>query len=156
MNSKSKEYKAKYYQEHKEMFKEYSKAQYQKEKQMKKVYKIYVIRDPETKEIFYVGQTGLPISKRKAIHVKHAKLNYGTEEYVNKMNEYISKGIHPELEVIEETDDHKEALALEEKYIKEYSLSCNLINMIGVPEKHDEFVSRIQKGKKKNSKKKSN
>ena len=90
---------------------------------------IYILKDPITLEVKYVGKTARKLSTRYAQHKHNWKRTTGK---LNKLNSWIKslakKNLHPFIEIIDEVDDLKWVEA-EQGYIKLFkSFGCNLKN----------------------------
>lgn len=116
---------------------------------MCKVY-IYVLKDPKTGDIRYVGLTRFPVKRL------NNEVNYPhTKHLKNWVNSLKSVGLKPTMEIVEESEEGA-ACGVERKWITEMrSRGCRLINYTDGGERGykctDEYraaVSASQKGKK--------
>jgi hypothetical protein len=90
---------------------------------------IYVLKDPETLEVRYVGFTRRALKYRLTGHIADVdhKPHLRKSRWLGKI---LSKGLHPLVEVIEElqeTDDWEEAEKRQIAYFREQG--CNLTNL---------------------------
>jgi len=84
---------------------------------------IYVLKDPDTLEIRYVGKTEQGIKKRLSGHIFNSRYHVG--EWVKSLTK---KGKIPVIEIIETST--QESWAERERYwISIYSIDCNLTNI---------------------------
>lgn len=103
----------------------------------KKQYHIYVLKHPDTLEIFYVGQTKLDLVYRLLGHISDAKnINKNTEKCIY-IRDILSKNKRPIIESVEKIDtfsylDRMEVAIIEYKWIKYYQKTCNLLNINGI------------------------
>lgn len=88
--------------------------------------KVYVLKDPTTNEIKYVGVTSQKVNQRLSQHINAAKNHEG--RYVCKwINSLLQKGLRPIIEQIDDVEDWEEK---EKYYIKYYrDLGCKLTNI---------------------------
>jgi len=118
------------------------------------VYKVYVLKNPFTNEVFYVGQTLQDNQTRLAGHIAQTESNKPKNEYIQDI---ISKGGKPIIETVEAIQGtcyiDKMLLNEREKYwIRFYKESgCKLLNIaaMGRDEKCEEYhsyLSSIKKG----------
>ncbi len=95
------------------------------------IYKIYVLRNPATEEIFYVGQTKMPLETRLGGHIAETGAN---RDKINYIKEILETGQKPIIEAIETiaTKCYIDTMAVNEReiyWIKYHkSLGCNLLN----------------------------
>lgn len=90
---------------------------------------IYVLSNPITNEIFYVGCTGLSLNERLKMHYrKLAEVNRGDINWNNRL--IYLKDLLPHKAVITFVDkcSNSHAEALEKEYIAHYSKFCQLTN----------------------------
>jgi hypothetical protein len=75
------------------------------------LYKIYILTDPITNEIRYIGQTTQKLNKRLKNHIGEA--NYRTSHNkkhnhrTNWINSILKKNLRPKIELLDEVDDYK-------------------------------------------------
>jgi len=87
--------------------------------------KIYILRDPLSNEIRYVGKTKGNLRTRLANHISDKRSNHRTC-WLKKLK---SLNLLPIMEVIDKTDDFKKSSELEIYYIKKYKEEgCDLVN----------------------------
>ena len=95
------------------------------------IYKIYVLRNPTTEEIFYVGQTKMPLEIRLSGHISETGAN---RDKINYIKEILESGKRPIIEAIETiaTTCYIDTMAVNEREIYwiryHKSLGCNLLN----------------------------
>ena len=95
------------------------------------IYKIYVLRNPITEEIFYVGQTMQPLETRLSGHISETGAN---RDKINYIKSILETGQKPIIEVIEtiSTKCYIDTMAVNEREIYwiryHKSLGCNLLN----------------------------
>jgi hypothetical protein len=117
-------------------------------------YKIYVLKNPITDEIFYVGQTVLDLSERLSGHINQTGgINRGKINYIKSI---IDAGFKPtihEIETIHSTC-YVDKLAITEReayWIKYYrGIGCNLLN-IANPQAYEykNYLSSLLRGETK-------
>ena len=94
-----------------------------------KIPKLYVLKDPTTNEIRYVGITIRSLKERLSGHISDAKcrpeLNY---HKINWINSLLDKKLLPVIELVKEFETINEAKQAEIDYIKEYKIKYNLTN----------------------------
>jgi hypothetical protein len=90
-------------------------------------YKIYILKDPRTQEIRYVGVTCQPLYQRLSNHLYYAKKRNCTHVH-NWILSLMNENLKPNIEVIEHvTKDNWEKK--ERYWIKHYKLKTNLTNI---------------------------
>ena len=95
------------------------------------IYKIYILRNPITEEIFYVGQTKMPLEVRLSGHISETGAN---REKINYIQAILGAGQKPIIEAIETiaTTCYIDTMAVNEREIYwiryHKSLGCNLFN----------------------------
>jgi len=87
---------------------------------------IYVLRDPRTSDVKYVGKTKNPYSRKKA-HSSPSQIRGQGIRKIEWTLELISLGLRPQFEIIEECEDGKWK-EREEFWIAHYGLA-NLVNV---------------------------
>lgn len=96
------------------------------------IYKIYVLRNPITEEIFYVGQTKMPLEVRLNGHIAQTGSN---REKINYIKAILDAGEKPIIEAIETiaTTCYIDTMAVNEREIYwiryHKSVGCNLLNI---------------------------
>lgn len=87
---------------------------------------IYGLIDPFTNQLRYVGKSK-DLCRRKTEYVRYKK---APKRHVEKwVNSLITKGVVPDIEILEELEDPKKLNELEKFYIAYFkSLGCNLCN----------------------------
>ncbi len=87
---------------------------------------IYVLCDPETEAIRYVGITRFELSERLTEHVKES--NYHQKSHRHKwIRSLFKRGLRPLIRKIDETDE-KHRNERERHWIAELGKTCNLVN----------------------------
>ena len=118
------------------------------------IYKIYVLKNPFTKEIFYVGQTLQEIETRLYGHIKDTETNKQKSTYIQAI---LDQGAKPEIEAIETIQGtcyiDKLILNEREKYWIRYykSAGCTLLNIASMGEngkcaEYHSYLSSLKKG----------
>jgi hypothetical protein len=89
---------------------------------------IYVLSDPRTMELRYVGQTNRPVERRLQQHIRDARKQ--TIIYSSAwINGILDSGLKPDLTIIEEYDDPVIADEAEQFWIQYFrSIGCRLVN----------------------------
>lgn len=91
--------------------------------------KLYVLKDPETLEIRYVGITIRTLQQRLSGHIcdvtTRPELNY---HKINWIKSILNKGLKPIIELISEYNSLEEVKLAEIDYIMEYKQKYNLTN----------------------------
>lgn len=88
-------------------------------------FKIYVLIDPRTNEIRYVGRTLQKLNNRLKQHLRAKDKSHR----VNWIKSLTLLEICPEIKLIDVACTWNDCLLLEQYYINKYKLSCNLTNM---------------------------
>lgn len=106
----------------------------QKFKDMDRLIKIYILRDPITKEIRYLGRTSKSkIEHRLMEHISkakfHKKYNRKSTHLTNWINKLLNLGFKPLIEEIETIVGWKESHARERYLIEEYGKIHKLTNI---------------------------
>lgn len=120
-----------------------------------KIPKLYVLKDPTTEEIRYVGITIRSLQERLSGHMSDIKsrpeLNPHKTNWINKL---LSEGKLPEISLVAEYDTIEEAKSAEIEYISKYKEEYKLINYtIGGDHPGERAHSRETILKKKNTRK---
>jgi len=95
------------------------------------IYKIYVLKNPTTNEIFYVGQTMKELEERLKQHISETEVNKEKTDYIQNI---LSEGKRPLIESVEviRAICYIDRLSVNEReiyWIKYYkALGCNLLN----------------------------
>lgn len=94
-----------------------------------KIPKLYVLKDPDTNEIRYVGITIRTLQERLSGHMSDARnrSNLNTHK-TNWINSLVSKGKLPKIELISEYNSLDEVKKAEIDYIAKYKEEYNLVN----------------------------
>jgi hypothetical protein len=116
-------------------------------------YKIYILRNPFTKEVFYVGQTMQDLQTRLSGHITETGAN---RDKINYIKEFTDKGERPIIEEIETIHARcyieKESVNEREAYwIKHYrGIGCKLLN-VATPSswEYRSYLSSLKKGETK-------
>lgn len=117
-------------------------------------YKIYVLKHPETKEVFYVGQTVQDLDTRLTGHLGSSESNKQKVEFLKGLVALGLKPVIQEIETIHATCYIDKYLVNERElyWIRYYkSIGCKLLNAAGISpyakstEYHD-YLSSIRKG----------
>lgn len=96
------------------------------------IYKIYILRNPITEEIFYVGQTKMPLETRLSGHISETGAN---RDKINYIKTILEAGQKPIIEAIETiaTTCYIDTMAVNEREIYwiryHKSLGCKLLNI---------------------------
>lgn len=104
------------------------------------IYKIYVLKNPFTEDIFYVGQTLQELETRLSGHYNDKESNKKKAEYIQGI---ISQGGNVIIEAVETIKGtcyvDKMALNERERYWMRYykALGCDLLNILGARENSD-------------------
>lgn len=64
------------------------------------IYKLYTLRNPFTKEVFYVGQTKMSLSTRLSGHISGSESNKAKNDYIQSIVDQNEKPIIEEIETI--------------------------------------------------------
>lgn len=102
-----------------------------------KTYSIYVLRNPENNEVFYVGKTSKDLKVRLSGHMSDLGASSAKGQYLKIL---FDKGLKPTIEAVEVMYgtcyiDSIKALDREIYWIKHYkSLGCNLTNAVNASE----------------------
>lgn len=118
------------------------------------IYKIYVLRNPLNEEIFYVGQTKMPLETRLSGHIAETGAN---RDKINYIKNILESGQRPIIEAIETiaTTCYIDTMAVNEReiyWIKYHkSLGCNLLNKASTSpdtkcHEYHGYLSAIKKG----------
>jgi group I intron endonuclease len=87
--------------------------------------KIYILRDPISNEIRYVGKTKGNLKSRLSNHLSDKRVCHRTS-WIKKLQ---SLDLKPIMEVIDKTNDYEHSSVLEMHYIKKYrEEGCKLVN----------------------------
>lgn len=90
--------------------------------------KIYVLKNPETDEIRYVGVTTQTLNQRLSQHINAAK-THEMRHVCHWINSLLKVGLRPKIEQIDEVSD-SDWEDYERYYIKHYrEIGCNLTNI---------------------------
>lgn len=95
---------------------------------MKKKVNIYVLLDPSTCKVRYIGITTQSIKRRLFKHVEDAMYSKKSTHKINWIRKLISEGKFPLIKKLTEVNDWYSALKLEKHLIKKYKVSRNLTN----------------------------
>lgn len=91
-----------------------------------KRYKIYVLIDPKTKKIRYVGRTVQTLKNRLKKHLRAKDKSHR----VNWIQSLLKEGLNPEIKLLCETISFDECKELEKYYINRLQKEgCDLVNM---------------------------
>lgn len=90
-------------------------------------YKIYALKDPDTKEIRYVGATCQPLYQRLSNHIYYAKKRNGTHVH-NWINSLLKINKNPIIEIIEAVSEHNWE-EKEKHWIAVHKIKFNLTNI---------------------------
>lgn len=94
-------------------------------------YKIYILRNPINKEVFYVGQTLNSLAERLSGHIHYTESNKPKNEYIKKI---IDEGFTPIIEEVEtiHTTCYIDRMSVSQRelyWINYYKgIGCNLLN----------------------------
>jgi len=118
------------------------------------IYKIYVLRNPITEEIFYVGQTKMPLEVRLSGHISETGANREKIHYIQAILETGQKPIIEPIETIA-TKCYIDTMAVNEREIYwiryHKSLGCNLLNKAATApdtkcREYHGYLSALKKG----------
>lgn len=112
---------------------------------MNNSFKVYVLKDPTTLEVRYVGYTGQKISNRLSAHIQDCK-KIKNSYRVNWIRKLLGEGLQPIIEVIKDKLTHEDAIILEISLISKLP---NLVNGTaggdGIPNPSREIRRKISK-----------
>lgn len=90
--------------------------------------KVYVLKEPNTNEIRYVGVTTQELNQRLSQHINAAK-NHEKRHVCNWISTLLKEGLRPVIEQIDDVPDNQWE-EMEKYYIKTYrNIGCNLTNI---------------------------
>ena len=103
----------------------------------KNIYNIYVLKHPDSGEVFYVGQTKLNLMYRLLGHISESNNLRNNSEKCQYIRSLLSDKKRPIIESIEKIYtfsylDRLEVSLIEYKWIKHYNNFCNLLNINGI------------------------
>lgn len=108
-------------------------------------YKVYVLKDPITLDIRYVGYTGQLLSKRLSAHIQDCK-KIKNSHRVNWIRNLLNKEKQPIIELVKDKLTHEDAIILEISLISKIT---NLVNGTiggdGIPNPSQEIREKISK-----------
>lgn len=114
-------------------------------------YKIYVLKNPFTNEVFYVGQTMSDLEIRLAGHLSQSESNKPKNDYINQI---LENGGRPIIEPVETINAicYLDKLLVNEReifWIKHFkSVGCNLLNATNNNKcnEYHTYLASIKKG----------
>lgn len=96
-----------------------------------KNYCIYILVDPRTEAVRYVGKTGWAFQKRFIEHLWTARATQATTPRYEWMRELLATGEQPRIDIIDWCETEKEAYQIEREWIECYrQLGAKLTNRI--------------------------
>lgn len=90
---------------------------------------LYTLNHPLTNEIRYIGVTSFSLKERLRCHLKDCKNEKSKSHKKKWINSLLKDGLNPNINLLEEVDDYKDALSREIYLIAEYRrLGYRLVN----------------------------
>jgi hypothetical protein len=118
-----------------------------------KTVKIYILRDPITNQIRYVGKTIGTLKQRLSNHLSSARSGRYNNYTTNWLKSLINKDLNPKIELVEESIDLESWENLEKTWIGIFkNIGCNLTNSTeGGIGNQNQYFSKDSQIKKSNS-----